>query len=79
MIKNKKYNKKKPLFIRRFIRNNLLKNPKNGGTPAKENKKIVKKNKYELEKLNIEKEYNVLKFFKRIENNNQKKPSNVKL
>ena len=44
-MKNKKYNKKKPLLIRRFIKNNLLKKPKKGGTPANENKNIVKKNK----------------------------------
>lgn len=50
-----------------------------GGTPAKENKNIVKNSKYELSKLNVFNEYIVFKVELQYDKSNQKKPINVKL
>lgn len=60
-IINNEYNKKKFCSTSRFNKYTLVKNPMKGGTPAKENKNIVKNNKYELSKLNVFNEYIVLR------------------
>ena len=59
--------------------NILLKKPKNGGTPANENKKMVNTKIKKLSKPNILKEYNVLSGLLSTDKNIQKKPTNVRL
>ena len=46
-----------------------------GGTPAKENKNIVKNSKYELSKLNVFNEYIVFKVELQYDKSNQKNQS----
>ena len=45
MIRSREYNKKNPFWNIRLNKNNLLKNPVKGGTPANEKRNTVKKNK----------------------------------
>ena len=64
MTKNKKYKRKKELFTKSVNINNLLKKPIKGGTPAIENRSIVKTSKWKLLKWKLLNECNVLNFVK---------------
>ena len=57
----------------------LLKKPKKGGTPAKENKKIVKIKIKKLSKPNMLNEYKVFSGLFNTDKNTQKKPIRVAL
>jgi|TARA_B110000902_G_scaffold133593_1_gene154968 hypothetical protein len=48
MTKNRKYKRKNELLTNSVNINNLLKKPIKGGTPAIENRSIVKTNKWKL-------------------------------
>jgi hypothetical protein len=78
-MKNKKYKIKKLLLNRRSNKKILLKNPKNGGTPERENKKIVIKKVKKLSKLKELKEYRVFMGLLNTDIIIQKKPTKVKL
>ena len=71
MTKNKKYKRKKELFTRSVNINNLLKKPIKGGTPAIENRSIVKTSKWKLLKWKLLNECNVLNFVKIVVNSVQ--------
>lgn len=57
----------------------MLKKPVKGGTPAKEKRKIVIKNKEKLLKLNVFSEYKVFKLVIILEFKIQKNPNRVRL
>ena len=71
MTKNKKYKRKKELFTKSVNINNLLKKPIKGGTPAIENRSIVKTSKWKLLKWKLLNECNVLNFVKIVVNSVQ--------
>ena len=60
MTKNRKYKRKNELLTNSVNINNLLKKPIKGGTPAIENRSIVKTNKWKLLKGKLLNECSVL-------------------